>query len=115
MPESYLITGGNGLLGSHIARQLLERGETAVAVFDIAPAAYPDPRVSEFLGDITNREDIMRAVRDVSLKIDSLHTCHHFYAFWWRMRARTEALEPTCHSGGTPLKPWLAMPPIQCC
>lgn len=72
MPESYLITGGNGLLGSHIVRQLLERGETAVAVFDIAPAADPDPRVREFLGDITNRGDIVRAVREVSRSFDAL-------------------------------------------
>ncbi|KAH9924146.1 uncharacterized protein B0H18DRAFT_1012501 [Fomitopsis serialis] len=64
MPESYLITGGNGLLGSHVVRLLLERGETAVAVFDIAPSADPDPRVRVFLGDITNREDLARAVKD---------------------------------------------------
>lgn len=69
MPASYLVTGGNGLLGSHIVRQLLECGETAVAVFDIAPAADPDPRVRVFLGDITNREDVMRAVREVSHKL----------------------------------------------
>ena len=89
MPESYLITGGNGLLGSHIVRQLLERGETAVAVFDIAPAAHPDPRVSEFVGDITNREDIMRAVREVSRNVDSWQVSLHFCcALWWRMRKR---------------------------
>ncbi|KZT66580.1 NAD(P)-binding protein [Daedalea quercina L-15889] len=62
MPESYLVIGGNGLLGSHIVRLLLARGETAVAVFDIAPSADPDPRVRVFLGDITNREDLASAV-----------------------------------------------------
>ena len=96
MPESYLITGGNGLLGSRIARQLLERGETAVAVFDIAPAPNPDPRVREFLGDITNREDIMRAVKEVSHGPDPLPV-YLASTLQWRMRACTEVPEPCCH------------------
>jgi hypothetical protein len=33
--ESYLVIGGCGFLGRHIVEQLLERGETEVAVFDI--------------------------------------------------------------------------------
>ena len=69
MPESYLVIGGNGFLGSHIVRLLLERGETAVAVFDIAPSADPDPRVRVFLGDMTNREDLARATREVCCNV----------------------------------------------
>jgi len=49
-----------------VVRLLLERGERAVAVFDIVPAAEPDDRVREFLGDITDEKDFARAVQDVS-------------------------------------------------
>ncbi|KZT10522.1 NAD(P)-binding protein [Laetiporus sulphureus 93-53] len=61
--DSYLITGGNGLLGRHIAKMLLERGETSVAVFDIAPSAESDERIIEFLGDVTNKGDLSNAVK----------------------------------------------------
>lgn len=66
MTDSFLVSGGNGLLGQHVVRLLLERGERAVAVFDIVPAAEPDDRVREFLGDITDEKDFARAVQDVS-------------------------------------------------
>jgi len=62
--DSFLVSGGNGLLGQHVVRLLLERGERAVAVFDIVPAAEPDDRVREFLGDITDEKDFARAVQD---------------------------------------------------
>lgn len=63
--DSYLVTGGAGLLGRHIVDQLLKRGETAVAVFDLV-AAEQDPRVRVYTGDITDRHAVETAVRDVS-------------------------------------------------
>jgi nucleoside-diphosphate-sugar epimerase len=65
MPESYLIIGGSGLLGGHIIDQLLARGETSVATFDVAPAEC-DKRVRVFVGDICDRtavEDVVKEVR----------------------------------------------------
>ncbi|EED78649.1 predicted protein [Postia placenta Mad-698-R] len=64
MLDSYLVTGGNGLLGQHVVRQLLERGENAVAVFDIVPAPHPDERVKVYTGDITNGTQFSQAVQD---------------------------------------------------
>ncbi|GBE87415.1 Sterol-4-alpha-carboxylate 3-dehydrogenase, decarboxylating [Sparassis crispa] len=65
MPDSYLITGGNGLLGRQIVRLLLERGETSVAVFDVRVAPGDlDERVRVFTGDITKDHEIDQAIQD---------------------------------------------------
>lgn len=71
MRESYLVTGGGGLLGRHIVDQLLARGETSVAVFDLAPGEQ-DSRTRVFAGDITDRQAVEDAVKTVSLTL-ALH------------------------------------------
>ena len=65
MRDSYLVTGGGGLLGHHIVDQLLARGETSVAVFDIAPGKQ-DSRTRVFAGDISDRQALEDAVKAVS-------------------------------------------------
>ncbi|KAF7799201.1 hypothetical protein EIP86_010432 [Pleurotus ostreatoroseus] len=62
MRDSYLVTGGGGLLGHHIVDQLLARGEISVAVFDIAPGKQ-DSRTRVFAGDISDRQALEDAVK----------------------------------------------------
>lgn len=64
MPESYLITGGSGLLGQRIVHLLLARGEQSVAVFDLVKGEF-DERVRAFVGDITDRHAFETAVKEV--------------------------------------------------
>lgn len=65
-PDSYLVTGGNGLLGRHIVQQLLERGEQSVAVLDIVAGHFDDTRVRVFVGDITDEAQVAQTIQDVS-------------------------------------------------
>ncbi|EIW79981.1 hypothetical protein CONPUDRAFT_126428 [Coniophora puteana RWD-64-598 SS2] len=60
--DSYLIIGGNGLLGQHIVEQLLDRGEERVAILDIVQLSPANPKVPVYTGDITNVSDIQSAI-----------------------------------------------------
>ena len=78
--ESYLVIGGCGFLGRHIVEQLLARGETEVAVFDIVQrhfdrwvhwrceqcARLTSSNVTFFIGDITKPDDVRNAINKVS-------------------------------------------------
>ncbi len=64
MAESYLVVGGCGFLGGHIVDLLLQQGEQAVAVFDIVICDV-DSRVAVFPGDLTNKDDLRNAIRQV--------------------------------------------------
>ncbi|KZT57863.1 3-beta hydroxysteroid dehydrogenase/isomerase [Calocera cornea HHB12733] len=57
MPESYLVIGGSGFLGSHIVDGLLNRGEASVAVFDIVQRIFDD-RITFFNGDLCNEKQL---------------------------------------------------------
>ena len=72
MAESYLVLGGSGLLGGHIVDKLLERGEAAVASFDLAPGDF-DARVRVFVGDLCDRAALENAVKEVHHIIPCLH------------------------------------------
>ena len=56
-----LVTGGAGFLGSHIADALTKRGYD-VAIFDRAPSQWLAPGQRMIEGDITNPDDVKRAV-----------------------------------------------------
>jgi len=59
--STVLVTGGAGFLGSHIADALTARGHQ-VRIFDTRPSSYRQPGQQEFIGDITNADDVSRAV-----------------------------------------------------
>ena len=55
-----MVTGGNGLIGRRIVRELAERGEDVVS-FDLAPPATPLDGVAYYRGDITQLPQILEA------------------------------------------------------
>ncbi len=68
--KAYLVTGGHGMLGSHLVEALLARGETQIGVFDLAPSRLFDDEVARGLvtfhrGDLRDPAQIARACRGV--------------------------------------------------
>jgi 3beta-hydroxy-delta5-steroid dehydrogenase/steroid delta-isomerase len=60
-----LVTGGSGFVGANLVTTLLARGHD-VRSFDRAPSPLPDhPRLQTIVGDITNPDDVAKAVTDV--------------------------------------------------
>ncbi|CAG7851225.1 SubName: Full=Related to ERG26-C-3 sterol dehydrogenase (C-4 decarboxylase) {ECO:0000313/EMBL:CCA74852.1} [Serendipita indica DSM 11827] len=60
--ESYLVIGGCGFLGRHIVEALLNRGEQAVAVFDLVQRHH-DKNVQFFTGDLCEAADLAKAIK----------------------------------------------------
>lgn len=62
-----LITGGTGFLGTHIARQFLDAGETNLKVLaSRVPEWMKDAGVKAVEGSVTNRDDVAKACKNVS-------------------------------------------------
>lgn len=64
----FLITGGAGFIGSHIAEELINKGE--VVVFDNLSVGKKEfsPNGCNFIkGDIKNKEEISNAMKDVDI------------------------------------------------
>jgi dihydroflavonol-4-reductase len=65
-PRSVLVTGGAGFIGSHLVRQLVERGES-VRILELPGAALdhlPLDRLDVVQGDIRDHDLVADAVRD---------------------------------------------------
>ncbi len=60
----HLITGGNGFVGSFIAKRLLAMGEEVVVIDTVADSGI-DSRIKFFQGDILNKQNIEKAMEGV--------------------------------------------------
>lgn len=60
-----LVTGGRGFLGKHVVRKLLQRGHTVRTLGRSQVDGYGTLGVKHFQGDVTNVDDVDRAVRGV--------------------------------------------------
>lgn len=60
--KTVLITGANGGLGGHFVQQAIERGAAKVYAAARKPKHWDDPRIEGLILDITNADDIARAV-----------------------------------------------------
>ncbi|MDT5248293.1 MAG: 3beta-hydroxy-Delta5-steroid dehydrogenase / steroid Delta-isomerase, partial [Mycobacterium sp.] len=64
-----LVTGGSGFVGANLVTELLARGHD-VRSFDRAPSQLPDhPQLQTVVGDITDTDDVAKAVADVDTVI----------------------------------------------
>ena len=70
-----LVTGGSGFVGANLVTELLERG-LRVRSFDRVPSPLPEhPRLEVSVGDITNTDDVARAVGTGADTVDTVfHT-----------------------------------------
>jgi len=75
MAKVYLVTGGCGFLGRWIVEKLLERGEKEVKVFDLRQT-FKDDRVEFILGDLTNLEQVKKALKGVTTVIHTASPVH---------------------------------------
>lgn len=69
-----LVTGGAGLIGSHIVEQLLEKGYDVRILDNLEPETHPQgkpswiPEQAEFmLGDMKSKDDVVRALDGVDV------------------------------------------------
>lgn len=59
--DTVCVVGGSGFLGSHVADALSNAGYK-VRIFDHKPSPFASPQQEMVLGDITNRDDVDRAI-----------------------------------------------------
>ena len=61
--KKVLVTGSSGFIGSHVADALDEQGYQVV-LFDAVPSKYKTRSQKEYIGDILNPDDIVKAIKD---------------------------------------------------
>jgi len=65
--KKILVTGGTGFLGTHIVRKFLDAGEKNLRVMaSHVPAWMSDAGVDPFVGSVTNKDDLTKALKNVS-------------------------------------------------
>ena len=70
---TYLITGGAGFIGSHLATKLVERGERVRIVDNLSTGRLenvrhlPEDKIEFFAADINDRAELEKAVRGVEV------------------------------------------------
>lgn len=74
MRNKYLVIGGGGFLGKAITDQLLEMG-IETSIFDLQ-AREIDPRITIFLGDITNLDQVREACAGNDVVIHTASPIH---------------------------------------
>lgn len=70
MPQTAIVFGGSGFLGSHVADALTDSG-FHVKILDIVPSPYLK----------RNQEMIVGDIRDLELVMESAHGCDYIYNF----------------------------------
>jgi UDP-glucuronate 4-epimerase len=68
---TYLITGGAGFVGSHVAEQLLQRGETVVVIDNFND--YYDPAIKRRNAEHLNRHDKFTLIEDDIRNVDRVN------------------------------------------
>jgi len=72
MPNAYLITGGAGFIGSHLAEVLLERGDRVVALDDLSTGRRSNLRR---VANNSNFELVVGSVLDELMVDELVHRC----------------------------------------
>lgn len=68
VPANCVVTGGTGIVGARLVEMLVERGAKRVVSFDVVPrervpTSWTHPNIEYVTGDITNKDDVERAVK----------------------------------------------------
>ena len=62
MAKKAIVFGGSGFLGSHVSDVLSEEGYE-VTIFDLEPSPYLQSGQKMMVGDILDREKVIKAVK----------------------------------------------------